>query len=67
MPEHQNSEEFNVLRCPELQLLLLLLRIIIIVILPWRSVGLVGGGEDDKAVFPNGRPFYVLASREDSE
>jgi hypothetical protein len=63
MPEHQNSEEFNVLRCPELQLL----RIIIIVILPWRSVGLVGGGEDDKAVFPNGRPFYVLASREDSE
>lgn len=61
MPEHQNSEEFDVLRCPELQ------RIIIIVVLPWRLVGLVGGGEDDKAVFPNGRPFYVLASREDSE
>jgi hypothetical protein len=60
MPEHHNSEEFNVFRRPEY-----------IIIIPWRLVGGVvgggGGGEDDKAKFPNGRPFYVLASGEESE
>lgn len=54
MPEHHNSEEFDVFRRPEH----------IIDMAWWR---LVGGGEDDKAKFPNGRPFYVLASREESE
>ena len=55
MPEHHNSEEFDVFRRPEH------------IDIPWRLVGVVGGGEDDKAKFPNGRPFYVLASREESE
>jgi hypothetical protein len=59
MPEHHNSEEFDVFRRPEH---------IIDIDMPWRLVGVVvGGGEDDKAKFPNGRPFYVLASREESE
>jgi hypothetical protein len=55
MPEHHNPEEFKVflIRRPEQH-----------VDVAWR---LVGGGEDDKAKFPNGRPFYVLASREESE
>jgi hypothetical protein len=55
MPEHHNSEEFNVFQRPEH------------IDMAWRLVGVVGGGEDDKAKFPNGRPFYVLASREESE
>ena len=54
MPEHHNSEEFDVFRRPEQQH----------VDIP---SPLVVGGEDDKAKFPNGRPFYVLASREEGE
>jgi hypothetical protein len=57
MPEHHNSEEFDVFRRPEQH-------IVIVDMAWWR---LAGGGEDDKAKFPNGRPFYVLASREESE
>jgi hypothetical protein len=54
MPEHHSSEELNVflIRRPDVA---------------WRSVVGGGGGEDDKAKFPNGRAFYVLASREESE
>ena len=67
MPEHHDSEKFDVFRRPELELLRH------IVVPCRRSVGGVvflgggGGGEDDKAKFPNGRPFHVLASREDGE
>jgi hypothetical protein len=57
MPEHHDSEKFNVFRRPEH----------VDIDIAWPLVGLVGGGEDDKAKFPNGRPFYVLASREESE
>jgi len=53
MSEHHDAEKFNVLRRPE-------------DIMAWWSVG-VGGGEDDKAKFPNSRTFDVLASGEESE
>jgi hypothetical protein len=58
--EHHDSEEFDMFRRPELRH---------IIIVPRRAVvgGGGGGGEDDKAKLPNGRPFHVLASREDGE
>jgi hypothetical protein len=53
MPEHHDPEEFDVFRRPE--------------DIAWRWWVVFGGGEDDEAQFPNGRPFDVLASREQTE
>jgi len=54
MPEHHDSEKVDVFRRPEH------------IVAVW-LVGAVVGGEDEKAKFPNGRPFDVVASGEESE
>ena len=56
MAEHHDLEKFDVLRRPEEN----------IAWRRWRRVVVVGG-EDGKAKFPNGRPFDVLAPREQAE
>ena len=59
MAEHHDLEKFDVLRRPEED----------IAWRWWRRVVASGGGggEDAKAIFPNGRPFDVLAPREQAE
>ncbi len=59
MPEHHDSEEFDVSRRPEGIVASRLAGVVVVVV--------VGGGEDEEAKFPNGGGFDIVASGEESE